>query len=121
MSSPRFETRPNDTAASITNHYTGWVDISKSKFYKVVANNDNLARFVPAKRRSTPKSKCDLRSQVVKVTDLWPVGHEFEPSTAEDPPCRGTMHVKSVESSNVLPWCSVVRRGGASSGVILVS
>ncbi|GFS71837.1 hypothetical protein TNCV_3715121 [Trichonephila clavipes] len=28
--------------------------------------------------------------------------HEFEPSTTKDPPCRGKMHVKSVESSNVL-------------------
>ncbi|GFU74634.1 hypothetical protein TNCV_4629051 [Trichonephila clavipes] len=29
--------------------------------------------------------------------------HEFEPSTTKDPPCRGVMHVKSIESSNVLP------------------
>ncbi|GFY05391.1 uncharacterized protein TNCV_960871 [Trichonephila clavipes] len=28
--------------------------------------------------------------------------HEFESSTTRDPPCRGAMHVKSVESSNVL-------------------
>ncbi|GFT95939.1 hypothetical protein TNCV_312621 [Trichonephila clavipes] len=28
---------------------------------------------------------------------------EFEPSAAEDPPCRAAMHAKSVESSNVLP------------------
>ncbi|GFT47891.1 hypothetical protein TNCV_902801 [Trichonephila clavipes] len=28
--------------------------------------------------------------------------HEFERSTIKDPPCRGEMHVKSVESSNVL-------------------
>ncbi|GFV68240.1 hypothetical protein TNCV_1875221 [Trichonephila clavipes] len=32
----------------------------------------------------------------------WPC-HEFEPSTPKDLPCRGAMHVKSVESSNVLP------------------
>ncbi|GFU22560.1 5'-AMP-activated protein kinase subunit gamma-2 [Trichonephila clavipes] len=33
--------------------------------------------------------------------------HEFEPSDAEDPPCRGAMHVKSVEHSNAYPlvWC----------------
>ncbi|GFW95482.1 uncharacterized protein TNCV_1721841 [Trichonephila clavipes] len=42
-------------------------------------------------------------SLVVKVTDSWSDCHEFEPSTAEDPPCRGAMHVKPVESSNVLP------------------
>ncbi|GFX78296.1 uncharacterized protein TNCV_5136431 [Trichonephila clavipes] len=33
--------------------------------------------------------------------------HEFEPSTTKDSPCRGAMHVKSVESSM---WCG--RRGG---------
>ncbi|GFU63524.1 hypothetical protein TNCV_1000751 [Trichonephila clavipes] len=42
-------------------------------------------------------------SLVVKVSDSWQACHEFEPSTAEDPPCRGVMHVKCVESSNVLP------------------
>ncbi|GFW50582.1 hypothetical protein TNCV_2888851 [Trichonephila clavipes] len=44
---------------------------------------------------------------------------EFESSTTKDPPCRGAMHVKSVESSNVLPLED--RRGGASSGVVLVT
>ncbi|GFY22757.1 hypothetical protein TNCV_2180181 [Trichonephila clavipes] len=29
-------------------------------------------------------------------------GVEFEPSTTKDPPCRGEMLVKSIESSNVL-------------------
>ncbi|GFT48164.1 hypothetical protein TNCV_1001381 [Trichonephila clavipes] len=28
-------------------------------------------------------------SVVVKVVDLWLECHEFEPSTAEDPPCGG--------------------------------
>ncbi|GFT83024.1 hypothetical protein TNCV_4811 [Trichonephila clavipes] len=34
-------------------------------------------------------------------------GQGIEPSTTKDPPCWGAMHVKSVESSNVLPlvWC----------------
>ncbi|GFU06988.1 hypothetical protein TNCV_5007631 [Trichonephila clavipes] len=32
----------------------------------------------------------------------WPC-HEFEPSTTKSPLCGGGMHVKSVESSNVLP------------------
>ncbi|GFU76181.1 hypothetical protein TNCV_550381, partial [Trichonephila clavipes] len=37
----------------------------------------------------------------------WQAGHEFQPSTTKDPPCWGAMHVKSVESSNVLQlvWC----------------
>ncbi|GFW82017.1 uncharacterized protein TNCV_771461 [Trichonephila clavipes] len=30
--------------------------------------------------------------------------HEFERGTSEDSLCRGAMHVKSVEYSNVLPW-----------------
>ncbi|GFW15920.1 uncharacterized protein TNCV_4431931 [Trichonephila clavipes] len=33
----------------------------------------------------------------------WQACHEFEPSATKDPPCRATMHVKYVESSNVLP------------------
>ncbi|GFS93317.1 hypothetical protein TNCV_2697751 [Trichonephila clavipes] len=39
---------------------------------------------------------------LVKVTNWWPTCHEFEPYTPEDPPCREPMHVKSVESSNIL-------------------
>ncbi|GFW72598.1 hypothetical protein TNCV_3798261 [Trichonephila clavipes] len=34
-------------------------------------------------------------------------GAEFEPGTAEDPPYRKAMHVKSVESSNILPLPSI--------------
>ncbi|GFW51751.1 hypothetical protein TNCV_1186831 [Trichonephila clavipes] len=61
-------------------------------------------------------------SLVVKVMESWPACHEFEPSTTEVPSCRGAMHAKSVESSNVLPlvWCGF-RRGGSSSGVVLVT
>ncbi|GFV24301.1 uncharacterized protein TNCV_422911 [Trichonephila clavipes] len=52
-------------------------------------------------------------SRVVQVWDRGLPCHEFEPSTTKDPPCRAAMHVKSVESSNVLPWCGVeVRREG---------
>ncbi|GFS53894.1 hypothetical protein TNCV_3761351 [Trichonephila clavipes] len=43
------------------------------------------------------------------VRDSLPACHEFEPSTAEDPPCRkGAMNVKSGESSNVLAVETVV-------------
>ncbi|GFU65490.1 hypothetical protein TNCV_634131 [Trichonephila clavipes] len=46
-------------------------------------------------------------SLVIKVMDSRSAFHEFEPSTVKDRPCRGTMHVKSVESSNAFPlvWC----------------
>ncbi|GFS49935.1 hypothetical protein TNCV_821991 [Trichonephila clavipes] len=36
-------------------------------------------------------------------TGSWEACHEFEPSTTKDPPCRGAMHIKSVERLNVLP------------------
>ncbi|GFU83973.1 uncharacterized protein TNCV_560991 [Trichonephila clavipes] len=55
-------------------------------------------------------------SLVVKVTDSWPACQEFEPSTAENPPCRGATHIKSVERSNVLPLVWQLGEGGASSG-----
>ncbi|GFX35510.1 hypothetical protein TNCV_103171 [Trichonephila clavipes] len=47
---------------------------------------------------------CGRGYLVVKVIDSRPVFYECEPSTAEDPPCSGAMHVKSIESSNVLPF-----------------
>ncbi|GFS76492.1 hypothetical protein TNCV_1621131 [Trichonephila clavipes] len=43
-------------------------------------------------------------SRVVKEPNRgWQV--EFESSSTEDPRCRGVIHVRSVESSNALPWC----------------
>ncbi|GFU12255.1 hypothetical protein TNCV_4600541 [Trichonephila clavipes] len=49
---------------------------------------------------------------MVKKTDSWPAYHEFQLSTAEDLPCRGTMYVKSVEAQTSFRWCGVeVRRG----------
>ncbi|GFT73353.1 uncharacterized protein TNCV_4009631 [Trichonephila clavipes] len=50
---------------------------------------------------------------VVRVTHSWPACHEFEPSTAEDPPCRGAMLVEFVESSEVLSlvWYGSYKRG----------
>ncbi|GFY10827.1 hypothetical protein TNCV_1123491 [Trichonephila clavipes] len=41
----------------------------------------------------------------------WQACHEFEPSTTKDPPCSGAMP----------PIGVVVRRGGCSSGVVLVT
>ncbi|GFV20570.1 hypothetical protein TNCV_776161 [Trichonephila clavipes] len=37
-----------------------------------------------------------------------------EPSTTKDLPCRGEMHVKSVERSDILPlvWCGSEEKGG---------
>ncbi|GFX72379.1 hypothetical protein TNCV_1253331 [Trichonephila clavipes] len=44
-------------------------------------------------------------------TGSWLVCHEFKFSTAEDLPCRGGMHVKSVEVQTFSHWCGVeVRR-----------
>ncbi|GFW18706.1 retrovirus-related Pol polyprotein from transposon RE1 [Trichonephila clavipes] len=46
-------------------------------------------------------------SLVVKVMHSWSECQEFEPNIAQDPPCKGAMHVKSVESANdlLLEWC----------------
>ncbi|GFY27616.1 uncharacterized protein TNCV_910671 [Trichonephila clavipes] len=56
---------------------------------------------------------CRHCSSVVKVTDSKQACHEFEPSTAEDPPCREKMLFKYVESSNILPlvWCGSKKKG----------
>ncbi|GFU79620.1 RNA-directed DNA polymerase from mobile element jockey [Trichonephila clavipes] len=37
-------------------------------------------------------------SRVVKVSDCVWLWHKFEPSATKDPPCRGAIHFKSVES-----------------------
>ncbi|GFW65131.1 hypothetical protein TNCV_393971 [Trichonephila clavipes] len=42
------------------------------------------------------------RILTVDVTDSWLECHELEPSTSEDPSCRGAMQVKSFERSNIL-------------------
>ncbi|GFT23171.1 hypothetical protein TNCV_1858891 [Trichonephila clavipes] len=57
---------------------------------------------IPARMEDFQKI-CGGGSLVAKVTDSWQACHDFEPSTAEDLPCKGEMHVKSVESSNALP------------------
>ncbi|GFW89090.1 hypothetical protein TNCV_2685241 [Trichonephila clavipes] len=52
-------------------------------------------------------------SLVVKVLDCgWLVTSSRAQHHLKDPQCRGAMHVKSVQSSNVLPlvWCDVVVR-----------
>ncbi|GFX05775.1 hypothetical protein TNCV_5089651 [Trichonephila clavipes] len=47
---------------------------------------------------------------IAKTTDSC---HELEPSTAENPPCMGAMHVKCVQEETSSRWCGVVvRRGG---------
>ncbi|GFV66996.1 hypothetical protein TNCV_356821 [Trichonephila clavipes] len=68
-------------------------------------------------RSAIPLSICSILidgrgSRVVKVSDCgWPC-HEFKPSTTKDPLCRGEMHIKSVESSNVLPLVWQLGEGG---------
>ncbi|GFV28006.1 uncharacterized transposon-derived protein F52C9.6 [Trichonephila clavipes] len=54
------------------------------------------------KSRSLPHG-----SLVVKVTDSWSACHGLEPSTAKDPPCRGAMHVKYVETQTSSRWIQV--------------
>ncbi|GFU36692.1 hypothetical protein TNCV_3311831 [Trichonephila clavipes] len=46
-------------------------------------------------------------SLMVKETKSWLMCHEFKPTATEDPPCRGAMHVKSVEARTSSHWCGV--------------
>ncbi|GFX12414.1 hypothetical protein TNCV_1036011 [Trichonephila clavipes] len=39
----------------------------------------------------------------------WQACHDFDPSTTEEPPCKGAMHVKFVDSLNVLP-CGILEK-----------
>ncbi|GFW30934.1 hypothetical protein TNCV_2940341 [Trichonephila clavipes] len=41
---------------------------------------------------------CGCGSLLDTVTNSWPTCYEFEPSTAEDPPCREAMPIESVEA-----------------------
>ncbi|GFW19639.1 hypothetical protein TNCV_1605301 [Trichonephila clavipes] len=65
---------------------------------------------------------CGRGSRVVKVSDRsWPC-HEFEPSTTKSRRAgqRCTLNLSRAETS--VRWCGVViRRGGASSGVVHVT
>ncbi|GFX46871.1 hypothetical protein TNCV_4040171 [Trichonephila clavipes] len=65
---------------------------------------------------------CDRGSRVIQVSDHDLPCREFEPSTTKDPPCRAaiTLNLSRAETSS--RWCGViVRRGGASSGVVHVT
>ncbi|GFT47059.1 hypothetical protein TNCV_3747191 [Trichonephila clavipes] len=59
---------------------------------------------------------------LVKVMDSWPACHEFESSTAEDPPRlrRCTLNLSKLKRPSVgMLW--KLEEGGASSGVVLVT
>ncbi|GFX15138.1 hypothetical protein TNCV_2480521 [Trichonephila clavipes] len=72
--------------------------------------------------RSNPVYLRGLGSLRVKVTDSRTVCYEFEPSTTEDPPCWGAMHVKSVDAQMSSRSCGgEVRREDAMTVVILVT
>ncbi|GFY17295.1 transposable element Tcb1 transposase [Trichonephila clavipes] len=66
-----------------------------------------VLKLVAEKRIPFGASVRGRDSLVVKATDSWLTCHEFDPSTTD------AMHVKSVESSNVLPlvWCDSKERG----------
>ncbi|GFU57427.1 transposable element Tc1 transposase [Trichonephila clavipes] len=42
---------------------------------------------------------------VVKFMNSWLACQEFEPCSAEEHPCRGAMHVKSIEAQTSSSWC----------------
>ncbi|GFT37417.1 hypothetical protein TNCV_150261 [Trichonephila clavipes] len=71
--------------------------------------------------RSTLHGGHSVEPGFESVIGSWLACHEFEPSTFKDPQGRLAMHVKSVQSSKYSHYCGVViRRGGASSGFVLV-
>ncbi|GFX73149.1 hypothetical protein TNCV_4502281 [Trichonephila clavipes] len=51
--------------------------------------------------------QCDPRLPSGQGMGSYLACHDFEPCTPKYPPCKGEIHVKSVESGNVLPlvWC----------------
>ncbi|GFU84699.1 hypothetical protein TNCV_2126401 [Trichonephila clavipes] len=49
-----------------------------------------LARVSSSFDRSSSPMSCGRGSLVVKVTDSRPACHEFDPSTAQDPPLKGS-------------------------------
>ncbi|GFV43584.1 hypothetical protein TNCV_1613581 [Trichonephila clavipes] len=60
-------------------------------------------------------------SLVVKVTDSWLTCHELEPSTSEDPPCKGDHCLLNL--SRLYPTVHVMWKlgeGDTSSGIVLV-
>ncbi|GFX91084.1 hypothetical protein TNCV_5107141 [Trichonephila clavipes] len=60
-------------------------------------------------------------SLAVKVTDSWPVYHEFKPSAAEEPHCRVGERC-TLNLSRARPPVGVVfRRRGYSASVVLIS
>ncbi|GFW18695.1 hypothetical protein TNCV_1369491 [Trichonephila clavipes] len=74
-------------------------------------------------RHLTMVQNCEgCGSLVVKVTNSWSTCHEFKPTTPEDPPCRGVMQLNLSRAQTSSRWYSVVvSRGGANSGVVLVT
>ncbi|GFX29017.1 hypothetical protein TNCV_3030601 [Trichonephila clavipes] len=60
---------------------------------------------------------CGCGSLMAKVTYSWSACHEFEPSTVEDPQCRGTMHVTFVEAQISSRRCGVEVRKGVPAEV----
>ncbi|GFU84770.1 hypothetical protein TNCV_2127111 [Trichonephila clavipes] len=67
--------------------------------------------------------KFSLQSRVVKITDSWPACHEFEPSTAEDPPFRDGRCALDMSRLKRPPVGGVLKlgEGVTSSGVVLVT
>ncbi|GFX00921.1 hypothetical protein TNCV_4578871 [Trichonephila clavipes] len=77
----------------------------KLKSYLHFVDDGTVNRYV--QDRSFKGFRLPTCAREVKVSDRGLSYHELDPSTTKDTPCRGAMHVKSVESSDVLPlvWC----------------
>ncbi|GFV91575.1 hypothetical protein TNCV_770411 [Trichonephila clavipes] len=95
-----------------------FVASSRSTFERGSHSRVERGSFPSTKRAQHEKKPKTL--PLPQVSDRGLPCHEFEPSTTKDPPCRVAMRVKSVELKRP-PVGVVVRRGGASSGVVHVT
>ncbi|GFX05910.1 juvenile hormone epoxide hydrolase 1 [Trichonephila clavipes] len=89
--------------------------LQESGYFHIQATKPDTVGKFPFKIFNSCRKLHGCGILVVKVTDLWPVCHVFEPTTTEDLLCRGEMHVKSVESPNILPLVY------QSSGIVLLT
>ncbi|GFU43097.1 hypothetical protein TNCV_109191 [Trichonephila clavipes] len=74
--------------------------------------------------KGKPRVSGGRGSLVVMVMDLWLACHEFEPSTAEDPPCsagRCKLNMSKLKCSPVGVVWKLREKGSQRSSVVLVS
>ncbi|GFW56852.1 complement C3 [Trichonephila clavipes] len=92
-------------AMNLVTNITSNNDAAFSEVLKFDEKNSHILKNIKTQSSSFPDMHSVQWLRYLSGQDIgsWLASHEFEPSTTKDPPCRGAMQVKSVESSNVLP------------------